>query len=178
MRIITLDFETFWDSKDKYALDEMSYMEYILDPRFEVQLMGIREGYRDVEVLEGDDIDRALKYYKIDEPDVCLVGHNIRNFDAKILNVHYKISPNFIMDTMELGKFFGILKGPGGSLARLSDYLGNGTKEKGTIISDGKHWPNDFTEEEREKFRNYCHNDVLLTCFNFIDLVKKFPLMI
>ena len=41
-RLVSLDFETYWDQD--YTLKKMSTSEYVRDPRFRVQMMGIKVG--------------------------------------------------------------------------------------------------------------------------------------
>ena len=52
MRIITLDYETYWNSKDKYTLTKMGPIEYIRDPRFMVQCVGVRIDHGETVVCE------------------------------------------------------------------------------------------------------------------------------
>ena len=40
-KLVTLDFETFWDSKDKYTLTKMGAINYIRDARFEPMCVAV-----------------------------------------------------------------------------------------------------------------------------------------
>lgn len=170
MKIITIDFETFWDSKE-YTLSKMGPLSYIRDPRFHAQMVGIRIDRGPVRVFTGDDIAPVLHAMKLHEPDRMVVGHNLNGFDALILSEVYGIRPACMVDTMSMGRWIGIIRDVGGSHAALTEYLENGTKRAGTVISDGKKWPDGFTPEERADFIQYCSEDVLQCSENFYKML-------
>jgi len=85
----------------------------------------------------------------------------------------YGVKPANIKDTLQMGKELGILTGKaGGSHATLTKALNNGVKRPGTVISDGRHWPDDFTREEQEDFRKYCAEDVLQCSENYFTMLQ------
>lgn len=169
---MTIDFETEWDSKT-YSLRHMSAKEYITHPRFHAQLLGVRVDHGHVAVFEHRDIPEILSLLNLTDPDTMTVGHNILGFDALILEKVYGVKPANIKDTMQMGKELGILTGKaGGSHATLTKALNNGVKRPGTVISDGRHWPDDFTREEQEDFRKYCAEDVLQCSENYFTMLQ------
>ena len=173
--LITIDFETYWDSKAGYSLKNMSAIDYIRDPRFHVQMMGINiwgkyDGpYNKGEVnktfiLEGWDnismfIDEKFKYGGIDPSFEIVVGHNINGFDGLILSEIFGWRP-VILDTIALMRWTGLARIMGVSLKKMTEHFGTGEKTAGTVISDGKRTKEDFTPEEWEAFRQYCIDDV------------------
>lgn len=160
MHIITIDAETFWNHKD-YTLSKMGPIEYIRDPRFEVQLMGIRIDRGKTEVFETHEIPAVLQALDLaNRKDCIVVGHNLNGFDALILSEHYGIVPYLCLDTMTISRWIGLSRLGNESHARLTKLLGTGEKKAGTVVSDGKHWPHDFTSEERKFFKQYCADDV------------------
>lgn len=160
MHIITIDFESFWNHKD-YTLSKMGPIEYIRDPRFEVQLMGIRIDRGKTEVFETHEIPAVLQALDLaNRKDCIVVGHNLNGFDALILSEHYGIVPYLCLDTMTISRWIGLSRLGNESHARLTKLLGTGEKKAGTVVSDGKHWPHDFTSEERKFFKQYCADDV------------------
>lgn len=160
MHIITIDFESFWNHKD-YTLSKMGPIEYIRDPRFEVQLMGIRIDRGKTEVFETHEIPAVLQALDLaNRKDCIVVGHNLNGFDALILSEHYGIVPHLCLDTMTISRWIGLSRLGNESHARLTKLLGTGEKKAGTVVSDGKHWPHDFTSEERKFFKQYCADDV------------------
>lgn len=170
MKIVTLDFETFWDSKE-YTLSKMGPLSYIRDPRFHAQMVGIRIDRGPVRVFTGADIAAALHALKLHESDRMVVGHNLNGFDALILSEVYGIRPACMVDTMSMARWIGIIRDVGGSHAALTEYLENGVKRAGTVISDGKQWPDGFTPEERADFMKYCEEDVLQCSENFYKML-------
>lgn len=170
MRVVTIDFETFWDSKE-YTLSKMGPLSYIRDPRFCAQMVGVRVDRGPVRVFTGDEITPVLHAMKLHEPDRMVVGHNLNGFDALILSEVYGIHPACMVDTMSMARWIGIIRDIGGSHAALTEYLENGTKRAGTVISDGKRWPDGFTPEERADFIQYCSEDVLQCSENFFKML-------
>ena len=65
MRIVVLDFETYWNSKDGYTLSKVGPLEYIRDPRFYVQCVALRVNKGNTYLFQGDDIGKALKAYNL-----------------------------------------------------------------------------------------------------------------
>lgn len=171
MNTVVIDFETHWSSKD-YTLSKMGPIEYIRDPRFHVQLMGVSIDGDPPVVLEGGDIAAFAR--GVNWGNVLLVGHNLNGFDALVLSEHYGVRPRWMLDTMVMSRWAGHSRLCGDSHAALTDWLNNGVKKPGTVVSDGKRWPDDFTEEERRFFRQYCADDVAQCAANFRAM---FPLM-
>ena len=73
MRLVAIDFETYWNSKEGYTLSKMGPIEYIRDPRFAVQMMAWHDGKRGAVAL-GDDISATLKKLELESPDVVDSG--------------------------------------------------------------------------------------------------------
>lgn len=172
--IITLDFETYWSSKD-YTLSKMGPISYIRDSRFEAQLLGIRVNDGPVYVFETTDIPYVLGQLRLDAPNRITVGHNICGFDGLVLAERYGVHPWKVMDTIVAMRWCGLSRIMSESHATLTAFLQNGEKEAGTVISDGKHWPHDFTAEEREAFKRYCMNDVMQCYDNYADMSSTLP---
>lgn len=109
MAFISLDFETFYSSKANkklgvgaYSLKTLTYEQYIRDPRFLVQGVGIK-------------IDNAPTYYVYENikahlqtiftPDNAhtMLAHN-NMFDAAILNWYFKLSAQRYLCTMDMAR--------------------------------------------------------------------------
>jgi len=174
MRIITIDFETAWNSKD-YSISKMNLDQYINDSRFHAQIFVFRINRSEVNVINGRHdayIRTAIRELGLDRPYTITVGHNIRKLDALILERKYGVTTSFILDTMEMSRFLGIVRSRnGGSHKELTRVLGNGVKTAGTVISDGKKWPNDFSVLEQQQFIRYCYEDVLQCSNNYYHMV-------
>ena len=168
MRIITIDFETFWNSKD-YTLSKMGPIQYVRDTRFHAQIMGYRINRGPVEVT--DDIYKALAYLRLEDQDTITVAHNGNGFDFLILSEIFGAIPSHTLDTIDMMRWTGLSSIMSESHATLTAHFKTGTKMQGTVISDGKRWPQDFTPEEQEAFKLYCAQDVKQCSENCFDML-------
>lgn len=164
MRIVVLDFETYWNSKD-YTLSKIGPISYIRDSRFSAQLMSYivtdasTMTYDRVRVAEHENIPAVLAALKLDAPDVVTVAHNGNGFDFLILSEIYHVVPRIAIDTMCMERWTGVSRIQNESLKSMAKFFQCGEKVEGTVISDGRKWPEDFTPDERTAFIQYCRND-------------------
>lgn len=164
MRIVVLDFEVYWDSKN-YTLSKIGPISYIRDSRFSAQLMSYivtdasTMTYDRVRVAEHDNIPAVLAALKLDAPDVVTVAHNGNGFDFLILSEIYHVVPRIAIDTMCMERWTGVSRIQNESLKSMAKFFQCGEKVEGTVISDGRNWPEDFTPDERTAFIQYCRND-------------------
>lgn len=165
MRIVALDFESFFSTKDGYTLTKIGPISYIRDSRFSAQLMSYivtdasTMTYDRVRVAEHDNIPAVLAALKLDAPDVVTVAHNGNGFDFLILSEIYHVVPRIAIDTMCMERWTGVSRIQNESLKSMTKFFQCGEKVEGTVISDGRKWPDDFTPDERTAFIQYCRND-------------------
>lgn len=165
MRLVAIDFESFFSTKDGYTLTKMGPIEYIRDSRFSAQLMSYivtdasTMTYDRVRVAEHDNIPAVLAALKLDAPDVVTVAHNGNGFDFLILSEIYHVVPRIAIDTMCMERWTGVSRIQNESLKSMAKFFQCGEKVEGTVISDGRNWPEDFTPDERTAFIQYCRND-------------------
>lgn len=165
MRIVVLDFESFFDTKNGYTLTKIGPISYIRDSRFSAQLMSYivtdasTMTYDRVRVAEHDNIPAVLAALKLDAPDVVTVAHNGNGFDFLILSEIYHVVPRIAVDTMCMERWTGVSRIQNESLKSMAKFFQCGEKVEGTLISDGRKWPDDFTPDERTAFIQYCRND-------------------
>lgn len=172
MRVVTIDFETYFDSKT-YTLTKVGPIEYIRDPRFTVLCVGARVGRGETVVCEardGQDV-RFLKELELERPDTLVVGHNMAGFDALILSEYYKIHPAIICDTIAMMHWTGLSRISSCTHKALTALLGHGIKQAGTVVSDGKKSIDEFTPEEWSFFKQYCADDVTQCSENFASML-------
>ena len=174
MRICTLDFESFFSTKEKYTLTKMGPIEYIRDPRFMVQCVGVRIDHGETVVCEArNGLDRKfLEALKLDAPGTITVGHNLNGFDALILSEHYGIHPYMMVDTIAMMNWLGLSRVMSCSHKTLTAALGHGIKQAGTVVSDGKRTIEEFTPEEWAFFKQYCADDVTQCSENFFTMLQ------
>ena len=100
-QIVVIDFETYF-SKD-YSLKSKQYntSEYIRDPQFKVQCLGMKIGEDFVKYFSGDEIEPALR--AVDWPSSALLAHNT-SFDGFILSHHFGIVPAYYLDTLSMAR--------------------------------------------------------------------------
>lgn len=172
MRLVTLDFETYYDKE--YSLSKLTTEEYINDPRFEVIGFGAQDGdsSRTAIWVTGDDDHIREQLSKLDWEDVGLICHNTR-FDGAILAWRYGIRPQMYFDTMGMaGPFHNA--NVGRSLAKLAVHYGLGVKGTNVIDALGKH-REDFSRDELRNYGGYCKNDCLLAWGLFKKLTDLLP---
>lgn len=173
MRLVFLDFETFFSTKEKYSLTKMGPIEYIRDPRFMVQCVGFRINRGETHVVPyTNGLDRrALEALHLEEPGTITVGHNINGFDALVLSEHYGIRPHTIIDTISLMNWLGLSRVMSCSHKTLTAALNHGIKQAGTVVSDGKRTIPEFTPKEWKFFMQYCSDDVTQCSENFYSML-------
>ncbi len=169
MDIITIDFETAYDSK--YSLPKMSTVAYVRDPRFQTIGVGVRfanvDSYRWFE--EAAFIEWART---VDWTNTAVLAHNT-HFDAFILSEIYGIYPMFYLCTQAMGRaLHGVLSGT--SLEKMSTRYGVGVKGKEVLKAIGK-WRKDFTQAEWLTYGDYCTQDCRLCWGLFERMVQVYP---
>ena len=168
-RILTIDFETHWDSKE-YTLSKMTTEEYIRDPRFLAFGACIHEFGTDLRTqwYRGDELHRVLSTYAWGR--TAVLAHNAQ-FDVAILSWRYGIEPAFIFDTLSMAR---ALRGVevGNSLAKLASDFGLPPKGRAVHSTDGLAVIDATTERELSE---YCEHDVYLCEQIFERLVQGYP---
>jgi len=167
--ILTIDFETYWDSKE-YTLSKMTTEEYIRDPRFLAFGACIHDFGTDLRTqwYRGDELHRVLSTY--DWGRTAVLAHNAQ-FDVAILSWRYGVEPAFIFDTLSMAR---ALRGVevGNSLAKLASDFGLPPKGRALHSTDGLAVIDATTERELSE---YCEHDVYLCEKIFERLVQGYP---
>lgn len=158
--MITLDWETFWDSKSGYTLKKMTYEEYVRDPRFQPIGVSVQVDDGDVQWFHGDAAGIYLwlkSNFDWDNHAVC--SHNAL-FDMAILCWRFGIYPKVMCDTLAMArKLFGLEQSC--SLAKCAERFG--LPEKGGYVAnaDGLRYE-DFTPTMLADYGEYCKHDTWL----------------
>lgn len=177
MNILTLDFETFYSTE--FSLSNMTTVEYICDPRFEVIGVAVKVNDDPVQSFTGTKEATAQWLAQFDWGNSAAIIHNAM-FDASILDRHFNIHPKLVLCTQALARISGLaVLAKGTSLAKLTKYLGDAGYSilpKGTEVENmkGKR-RTDFTPEAMERAMQYCRNDVTSTKQLFDALVGQIP---
>ena len=169
-RILTLDFETYWDTKIGYTLTKMTTEEYIRHDLFHAFGCCVHEFGSDSPTtwVRGDGL---REYFSgIDWGRTAVLAHNAQ-FDVSIMEWVYGVHPAFIFDTLSMAR---ALRGVevGNSLAKLA--IDFGLPAKGTAV----HSTNGVAELDEvleSELADYCKHDVYLCERIFDRLVKGYP---
>jgi hypothetical protein len=155
--IFTVDFETYYDKE--YSLSKMSTEDYVMDPRFEIIMVGVKKNDEPTEVLsfhsttEYRDALIALGVHR-----GAVVCHNTL-FDGLILQAQLDLHPLLYIDT--LGMAQALLKPfhRSISLASCLKHL-DSPLAKGTYVGNmlGRRLSS-LTPPEFQKYAEYCADD-------------------
>lgn len=151
-RLVSLDFETYYDQD--YTLSKLSTSEYIRDPRFKAQMVGIKVGLGKTKVVPAKRISAELA--KINWATHSLLCHNT-HFDGFILSHHYKIIPARYYCTMSMAR--GLHSNEiGAGLDEVSQFYGGQGKIEGALeqTKGVLNWSKELTASTAV----YCANDV------------------
>lgn len=169
--LLFLDFESFWDTKNKYGLKQMSVVEYIRDPKFKAFGIGVCSLDSKPEWITGKDIHRYITMMaeQIGWPNIALVGHNVK-FDGMILREIYECVPGQFVDTkgMSRGVLGKTVKNH--SLATIAEHFG--MQPKGVMKTDGL---TDLSVAQEAELAEYCLHDVELCRAIYKKLQPSFP---
>ncbi len=169
-RILTIDFETYWDTKEGFTLSKMTTEEYVRDERFKAFGACIHEyGDRSPPVwYRGCDLGEVLAGY---DPDTTAVLAHNAQFDVSILEWRYDWHPCFIFDSLSMGR---ALRGVevGNSLMKLAQDFGLPPKGNAVYNTNGY---TELTPAMEKELADYCAHDVFLCEEIFTRLVKNYP---
>jgi len=167
--ILTIDFETRWDSKG-YTLSKMTTEEYIRDKSFKAFGACVhRYGSDDpIEWVRGADLREFFS--GIDWGRTAVLAHNAQ-FDISILEWRYNCHPIFIFDTLSMAR---ALRGVevGNSLAKLAADFGLPAKGTAVHSTDGLV---ELGAQVESELAEYCKHDVVLCEAIFARLIKDYP---
>ena len=169
MKVLTLDFETFYSRE--FSLTKLTTEEYVRHPDFEVIGVSVQVDSDEPVWFSGTRKETKEFLESFDFGSNLALAHNAM-FDAAILGWHFDIRPKGWLDTLSMAR---ALHGTevGGSLAVLAKHYGLGVKGDEVINAMGKRRA-DFTPEELARYGDYCRNDVALTWMLF-NSMSNFP---
>ena len=168
--LITLDFETYFDSK--MSLTKMTTMDYVRHAQFKVWGVGIKIDHDATEWFGEDEAQAAIN--DIDWSDATVVCHNTP-FDGYILTRHYGVIPKYYVDTAAMSRALA----PGQS-ARLKDcavrhFPDDESMRKGDELIDAKGMY-DLDPDTEQALAGYCIQDVDLTYALYRKMINEMPL--
>ncbi len=137
MRIVVIDFESFFSRADGYTLERLSTESYIRNPKFQAHGAAVKWS-ADIPARWYD--ERQLRHVLKEEdwPDTLLVAHHC-SFDGFILSHHYGVHPRALGCTLSmarllLGNHISV------SLDSVRKHYGIPSKSTPYGLMNGKHW--------------------------------------
>ena len=169
MNLVTIDFETFYDTG--YGLNRLTTEEYIKSPMFQVIGLSIKINDSKTKWYTGTQEELQDVLNTIAWDDAALVCHNMM-FDGAILSWVFNITPKVYFDTLCIAR---ALHGTnaGGSLKALAERYNLGQKGTTVLQAKGKRLE-DFQPHELHEYGEYCKNDTELTYSLFNIIIKGF----
>lgn len=155
MRVVTIDFETFWSKT--HSLSKMLPLAYVMHPETELISMSIKVDGYNTDVFFGERaIRKALGSFDLTK---CMViGHNMSGFDSMILAWRLGVRPRMWGCTLAMARPIHQI-GVGNSLSKLVEHYQLGKKDNTVLMAtQGKHLE-DFTEDELAAMRVYNRDD-------------------
>ena len=170
-RILALDFETAWDSKD-YTLKKLTTEEYLRDARFRV--WGCAYYYLDAlgtapRWISANDLPAF--FATVDWANTAVLAHNAQ-FDVSILTWHYEHVPCFIIDTLSIARALRGVEAKNG-LAQLA--LEFGFPQKGEALYNTDGLLTSIPPHVERELAEYCEHDVALCVAVYDKLGAGFP---
>lgn len=170
-KLLVIDFETFFDSKNGYTLKKMSMVEYIRSPLYKTHGIGYmwttEEGNAEPGWVTGNDVPAWVA--SVDWANTDVIAHNAK-FDGFILRQIYKAQPRRWIDTKGMSRAVFGKRLKNHSLATIAEHYG--LAAKGVMKTDGL---KDLTPEQERELADYCLHDVELGGAIFQRMQSKFP---
>ena len=169
-RILTIDFETYWDTSIGFTLSKMTTEEYIRHASFKSFGACVHEFGSGEPVEWYGDVELREYLHGVDWGRTAVLAHNAQ-FDVSIMEWVYDVHPAFIFDTLSMAR---ALRGVevGNSLMKLAQDFG--LPPKGNAVYNTNGYSNLPPAMEQE-LAEYCKHDVFLCEEIFTRLVKNYP---
>lgn len=157
--VVSLDFESFYDTKNGYSLRMMNAKEYLADARFKLHGLSVARRGEKPRYLETEaEITAFVEELRSSDKPVMLVAHNVA-FDGELLRTKFGFEPDVWLDTVHLSR--AVWGGQENNLATVAQRLG---MKKGLDIAsiDGVQDLASLDEKTRQGFADYANNDVAI----------------
>lgn len=168
MRVITIDFETYWDSE--HTLTKMSPMAYVMSPKTEIICAAIKVGAGETQVFFGESEVRQA-FAGIDWGTSMVVAHNMSGFDSMILAWRFGVRPKLWACTLAMARPMHS-KTTGNSLAKLVAHYKIGVKNQTVLMQTKGKNLKDFTQTELADMRRYNQEDTD-QCYALFNELKR-----
>jgi DNA polymerase len=169
-RVIAFDFETYYNTEDKYSLAVktplMTTERYVRDDRFQVICVtATLDGDTVYSAWGHDDCRQLLLDLGVERKDTLCVAHNAR-FDGCIAEMRMGIRFNMLVCSMHLMRITGLSRITNESLSSLANFLrgkGYPLREKGHEVANANGLRLEaMTPAFKTRYMDYCRTDTLI----------------
>ena len=169
MNVITLDFETSYDTE--HSLAHLSAVQYVHSPLFKVWGVGIKMNDEPTEWFGAEECADSIA--QIQWAEAAVVCHNTL-FDAYILTQYYKVYPKYYYDTAAMAR--GLAPNESSSLKNTCERMfpNDKTMRKGDELVNAK-GIFDLPPDIEEQIAGYCIQDVDLTYALYNVMQPNYP---
>lgn len=173
MKLLSIDFETYYDTKGGYTLSKMPAEEYIRDPRFQIIGASVKVDDGKTHWIPNHNNATVDFLRRADWSQLIALGHNMSEFDALILTEKVGVRPRGYQCTLAMGRALhgGKTSNALGSLAKM---YGLPPKGDEVLRADGKRLE-DFSPWELAKYGEYCNGDTDICWMLYHLLRHKIP---
>lgn len=168
--LLILDAETYYDTE--FSLKKMPTPNYILDPRFELQMVACKLDDGPHEIIDGPDFPQYLA--GIDPTITTTVSYNSL-FDNSLIAWRYGWVPHRMIDAMGMARALLGHELRGFSLKEVAAFLGLGAKGTALASMQGKRREQIISEGLWPSFCTYALQDNFLCEHIFLSLYPQFP---
>lgn len=168
--LIFLDAETYYDSE--YSLRKMPTPNYILDPRFELQMVAVKANDGPHEIVDGPDFPAWLGQF---DPAVTTTVTFNALFDNSILAWRFGFVPHTMLDAMGMARAIRGHLLSSASLASVAAHLGLSAKGNALQNMMGKRRAQIMAEGLWPSFCQYALQDNYLNEQIFYQLFPHMP---
>lgn len=168
--LIIFDMETYYDRL--YSLTKMPTPNYILDPRFELQMVAVKVDDQPHQIIDGPDFGQWLLQF--DPSQTTTVSYNSL-FDNSILAWRYGFVPHTMIDAMGMARALLGHELKDLRLKTVASFLGLGVKGDALANMMGKRREQIISEGLWPSFSDYALQDNALCEGIFLNLYSQFP---
>lgn len=153
-KVVTLDFETYYDQDYSLKAQKYNTSSYVRDEQFQIHCLGAKIGSEESFYMPPEDIQAFLD--TINWSEYALLAHNTA-FDGFILSERFGIHPAYYLDTMSMMRALHP-ETSRASLKDIAEFYGLGTKDLAALVNTkGKRVLDELTFM---RLGNYCMRDV------------------
>ena len=171
-KIVSLDWETYYNPAEGYTLKKMTNEAYIRSPQFEPLCLGVKFYNNEEYAVKQEDLPRFFNELK-KRKDLAVIHHHAQ-FDALINYHHFGLKPALIICTLSMARALNFPRGMSLSLDSLSKYYNIQPKTVPYNLFQGRRW-NDMDASLKRMMLDGAARDALNAEAIFQEMEPNFP---